>query len=100
MNLSIKELLINHSRGINSTVHENQGEYFDAEIPQFDDITEEIEYKNNLQLTLDDAIAKAEEEIKTNSFKRTEKSKKAKIKAIQDAKDLLEETNPTSEEKE
>lgn len=48
MTLTIQELLINHTRSIPSDVHQYEPQYFDEEIPRFDDPTEEAEYKQNL----------------------------------------------------
>lgn len=48
MSLTIGELLLNHTKGIPSTVNINKGEYFDTEIPVFHDITEEVEHKRKL----------------------------------------------------
>jgi hypothetical protein len=49
MSLTVGELIHNHVRGINSDYHVNKGEYFDTEIPHFNDITEQVEYKRNLK---------------------------------------------------
>jgi len=47
-NMSIRELLDKHSRGLPLGVNENKGEYFDTEIPRFDDILDAVEYKKML----------------------------------------------------
>ena len=44
-NMGIRELLDKHSRGLPLGVTENKGEYFDTEIPKFDDILDAVEYK-------------------------------------------------------
>lgn len=46
--LTIAELLKNHVRGISSDVQNNEGQFFDTEIPVFHDLTEEVEYKEQL----------------------------------------------------
>lgn len=46
--LTIRNLLDNHTRGIPLGVNTRVGEYFDTEIPRFDDLTDMIEYKEQL----------------------------------------------------
>lgn len=48
MALSVNEILLNHTRGISSNIHHNEGEYFNAEVPRFDDITDMVEHKEQL----------------------------------------------------
>ena len=48
MTMSIRELLDRHSRGLPLTTNQKQGEYFDTEIPRFDDITDMLQYKQEL----------------------------------------------------
>jgi len=48
MTMSIRDLLDRHSRGLPLTTNERQGEYFDTEIPRFDDITDMLLYKQEL----------------------------------------------------
>ena len=48
-NMSIKDLLDRHSRGLPLGATQQQGEYFDTEIPRFDDILDLVEYKKSLQ---------------------------------------------------
>jgi len=69
-NLTIKELLDRHSRGVPLGTTQLKGEYFDTEIPRFDDLTDALEYKKNL-------IKKANE-----LEKQIQASKKAKAKPI------------------
>lgn len=47
-NLTIAELLERHSRGVSLGAPDLQGEYFDTEIPRFDDLTDMLEYKKEL----------------------------------------------------
>lgn len=50
MSLSVKELLLNHTRGIDSAITEYQEQYFeDQELQQYDDITELHQQKEQLQ---------------------------------------------------
>ena len=46
--LTIRNLLDNHTRGIPLGVNTRVGEYFDTEIPRFDDLTDMVEYKRQL----------------------------------------------------
>lgn len=46
--LTIRSLLDNHTRGIPLGVNQRVGEYFDTEIPRFDDLTDMLEYKSQL----------------------------------------------------
>jgi hypothetical protein len=48
-NMSIKDLLDRHSRGLPLGATQQKGEYFDTEIPRFDDILDAVEYKKSLQ---------------------------------------------------
>ena len=47
-NLTVKELLDRHSRGVSLGAPQLKGEYFDVEVPRFDDLTDALEYKKNL----------------------------------------------------
>ena len=49
-NMSIRELLDKHSRGLPITAVEQKGEYFETEIPRFDDLTDMMEYKKMLSI--------------------------------------------------
>jgi hypothetical protein len=68
-NLTVRELLDRHARGVSLGAPQLKGEYFDTEIPKFDDLTDALEYKKNL-------IKKAEE-----LDKKIKASNHAKIKA-------------------
>lgn len=48
-NLSVKQLLINHSRGINSNVHTYEPQYLDTEIPRITDLTDIAEQRELLR---------------------------------------------------
>lgn len=63
-NMGIRELLDRHSRGVPLGVNNRRGEFFDTEIPRFDDLTDMIEYKKELQgkMREHNALIKAEEE--------------------------------------
>lgn len=50
MSLTIRQLLINHSRGINTALHTYPEEYFEDEIiPQFDDIVDLQNFRDELK---------------------------------------------------
>ncbi len=86
MSLSVATLLKNHSRGIHSDIKHHEEQYFDMEIPRFDDITEEIEYKQELK----DKLAKVRKTIKAEKDAlEAEKQKEAQLLADK-AKDTIE----------
>jgi hypothetical protein len=72
-NLSIRELLEKHSRGLPLGVTEKQGEYFDTEIPRFTDLTDIPKFKQDL---LD------QEKILTNQIKFEQKQNKLKEESL------------------
>ncbi|AXL15641.1 hypothetical protein [Microviridae sp.] len=49
LTLTIKQLLVNHSRGIQSDVSHNEPMYFDTEIPIIDDITDLDAFRQDLK---------------------------------------------------
>jgi hypothetical protein len=73
-NMGIRELLDKHSRGLPLGVTENKGEYFDTEIPKFDDILDAVEYKKML--------SKKHKELEAQ-IKADQESAKAKEKALE-----------------
>lgn len=76
MALTPKELLRNHVRGIHSDVKHYQQEFFeDVVIPNFDDITDEIEWKRNLKARWDEAQEAAKKEAAENAAKRMGENK-------------------------
>ena len=65
-NLTIQELLDRHSRGVSLGAPDLKGEYFDTEIPVFDDLTDMLQYKKDLiqkQIDLEEQI-KQEQALK------------------------------------
>ena len=50
MGISLRQLLINHSRGLPSNVFMREGHYFDTEIPQIDDLTDIRDARADLEL--------------------------------------------------
>lgn len=91
MSLSLRQLMENHTRGIKSDVADNQGEFFDTEIPKFDDITEMVEYKNEL-------YAKAAQ-VKTDIQKADDLIEAAQAaELLQQEKDAKNASKTTTEE--
>ena len=68
-NLSIRQLLDRHSRGLPLGASQNQGEYFDTEIPRFDDLVDMMEHKKNLVQEHKDLTKKIEKEQKAQKEK-------------------------------
>ena len=62
-NMSIKTLLDRHSRGLPLGVSEQKGEYFETEVPRFDDLTDMVAYKKELAIKHKELMKKADEEI-------------------------------------
>lgn len=65
-NLSIAELLDRHSRGVSLGAPELKGEYFDTEIPRFDDLTDMLEHKKELvqkQIDLENQIKQQQKQV-------------------------------------
>lgn len=77
MSIGVKQLLLNHTRGINNAVHHNEGIYSEQEIPIFDDITDKIAYLEDLK----------QQQLELEQVIKTEKTEKAaKAKKIRDEK--------------
>ena len=88
MSLSVKDLLRNHSRS--SEVAMRKPQYFDTEIPQFDDITEAIEYKKDLEERAKELGQQIKDEKEVAKTKRLSDEKKKKAEDLEKAKKLLE----------
>jgi hypothetical protein len=71
MSLTVKELLQNHSRGIHSDISNNEGQYFETEIPRFNDITEAIQHKQNLLNQIDEITEVIKEDQKRDEDAKT-----------------------------
>lgn len=80
-NLSIRQLLDRHSRGLPLGATNHQGEYFETEIPRFDDIVDMMEYKKELVKEHEELTKKIEAEQKAQAEKQ-----KASAEAVEDAK--------------
>ena len=70
-NLSIRQLLDRHSRGLPLGASQNQGEYFDTEIPRFDDLVDMMEHKKRLVQEHKDLTKQIENEQKAQKEKAT-----------------------------
>jgi len=82
-NLSIRQLLDRHSRGLPLGASENQGEYFETEIPRFDDLVDMMEHKKNLVQQHKDLTKQIEKEQEAQKQKATaEAVEVAKTKSI------------------
>lgn len=82
-NLSIRQLLDRHSRGLPLGASQNQGEYFDTEIPRFDDLVDMMQHKKNLVQEHKDLTKKIEKEQTAQKQKATaEAAEVAKTKSI------------------
>ena len=79
-NLTIKELLDRHSRGVPLGAPQLKGEYFDTEIPKFDDLTDALEYKKDLEKKK----AKLEELLKSQQLNKI----KAKAKPLNEESEV------------
>lgn len=75
--LTIREILINHSKGIPTNInHHEQGQFLDQEVPRFDDITELMEYKQQLQQEQIELDKIVQAEVDKQMLKRAAKAKK------------------------
>ena len=70
-NLSIRTLLDRHSRGLPLGASERQGEYFDTEIPRYDDLVDMMEHKKSLVKQHKDLTKQIETEQKAQKTKAT-----------------------------
>lgn len=82
MSLTLKQLILNHTRGISSDIINREGEYFDTEIPRFDDITEMVEHKEDLLIQKKELEEKIHKELNEKEALRKQKAEKA-AKAIE-----------------
>lgn len=85
MTLTVKQLLHNHSRGIHSDVSHNEPMYFDHEIPNIDDITDLVAFRNDIKAREKALKAKIKEE---NDLKILEQQK-----LFKDEQNALKEQN-------
>ena len=81
-NLSIRQLLDRHSRGLPLGASQNQGEYFDTEIPRFDDLVDMMEHKKRLVQEHKDLTKQIEKEQKAKKEKATAEAVEVAKKSI------------------
>lgn len=89
MSLTVKELLLNHSRGLPLDANSQEGYYFDTEIPHFNDLTEAIEYKEALKQQYNDLEKQIKDEKATASKNKKEAAEKLKQAKIKEAKEIV-----------
>lgn len=75
MNLTVRQLLQNHSRGTDSKVTMKEPFYFETEVPTIQDLTDVKRYKDMLEARLRE----------TNSFIEQEKKEAAEKKKAEEA---------------
>ena len=83
-NLSIRQLLDRHSRGLPLGASQKQGEYFDTEIPRYDDLVDMMEHKKQLVQDHKDLTKKIENEQKAQKQKATAEAVEVAKKQLQD----------------
>ena len=83
-NLSIRELLDRHSRGLPLGASQKQGEYFDTEIPRYDDLVDMMEHKKQLVKEHKDLTKQIEKEQKAQKEKATAEAVEVAKKQLQD----------------
>lgn len=72
--LTIRDLLDRHSKGLALGVNNNRGEYFDTEVPRFQDLTDMLEYKQQLMERKKDL----EKQIRKEKAKQKKEEKEAR----------------------
>lgn len=90
-NLTIQQLLERHSRGVPLGAVDKQGEYFDTEVPRFNDLTEMLEYKKELEEKRKELTKQINAEIEASKPQKpvvedTEAEKEATDKEVADKK--------------
>jgi hypothetical protein len=75
--LGVKELLLNHTRGISSNVKIYEGEYYDTEIPIIDDLTDLEYYRQDIKRREIALKAKIKEEHDKKVLNRQQEIKEA-----------------------
>lgn len=92
MTLTMRELLINHTRGLGVNASEHEPLYFDTEIPQLDDMTDIEEYRQFLE------DEKNEIEIRTRELLDHKKKFDEQVRERQKAANSKSSTQTSSEE--
>lgn len=77
MYVSMKQMLINHARGINSKVHQYEPMYFgDTPIPEINDLVDAQEYVENLEVQKNAAGELVNQEVETAIEKKANEKRK------------------------
>ncbi len=87
MTLTVRQLLVNHTRGIDSKTQVKTPLYFDMEIPTINDITDVTEYRQALQERLE----------ATEKFIKEERAQIAEEKAKEEELQKTLENGPTKQ---
>lgn len=95
MNLTVRQLLDNHTRGITGNVSSKEPFYFETEVPTIKDMTDVKKYKDYLQRKLKDTEEFIAEELEEKAYQKEleaereyQKQKRSPGKQL----DLLEES--------
>lgn len=83
MSLTVRQLLENHTRGVDSNVQERKPIYFDVPVPTITDITDVHEYRAHLKEKLmqtDTFIKQEQAEAKEDTLKEEKAAKALKSK--------------------
>jgi len=89
-NLTIGELLDRHSRGVSLGASDLKGEYFDTEIPRYDDLTDMLEHKKALvqqQLDLEKQIKEEQKQVTPSSIRDKSLKEESEVEDSQEEKD-------------
>jgi len=84
-NLTIGELLDRHSRGVSLGATDMQGEYFDTEVPRFNDLTEMLTYKKELEEKRKELTKQINEELASNKPQKPVVEDTEADKSVEDA---------------
>jgi hypothetical protein len=90
MSLTVRQLLENHTRGKDSNVQHREPLYFDIEIPQISDMTDVVEFRNQLERKLQ----------QTNEFIEREKNQETEEQSGKPTKVIPIQTDLTDQIKE
>ena len=92
LNLTVRQLLANHARGLDNNKHHKDPLYFDIKIPKITDITDVQEYRKYLN----EQIKSVNEFIK-NEKDEAESKRKSKSNPKNNKVDISEENNEEEE---
>lgn len=97
--LTIRQIMTNHTRGVGVDNIVGQGEYFDTEIPIFEDLSDVMDYKNSLderKQELDNQVNTLQteyERLKTVADEMAQNSGKGRIDPTKTSSDHKEPSN-------